>query len=382
MMQHILIWSASLAGGMLAWTWLGYPIVMSWLARARRAPAAAPLPDVAPMVVAILATRDAVGAVIARADDFLRADYPADRLRVVVGMDVSASEELERVRAHIRDPRIVVVAGDAPSGKAGGLNAAVRAAEGADVLVFSDSQQRFAPNAIRRLVERLHADPAIAAVGGALQLPGDAPGARRSPVEWYWAAERVLRAAEARWHSTIGVSGSIYAMWARHWMPMPAHLILDDVWAPMRLVLAGHRVGYALDAHATDARSTTASQEKTRKVRTLTGNFQLMAWLPGLLTPWRNPVWLQFVSHKLLRLATPWLLAVLAISAAALVVRALSPIMLQTLGAVVAAAVAVTLLQPRLRRVATSAVQWGWSLQTAVVQATVNGLRGRWDVWR
>ena len=37
--------------------------------------------------------------------------------------------------------------------------------------------------------------------------------------------------------------------------------------------------------------------------------------MPAALLPWRNPVWLQFVSHKLLRLSAPWgLLALLTTS--------------------------------------------------------------------
>ena len=46
------------------------------------------------------------------------------------------------------------------------------------------------------------------------------------------------------------------------------------------------------------------------------GNFQLAVRLPRALLPWRNPVWWQFISHKLLRLVVPWaLLAMLILSA-------------------------------------------------------------------
>jgi hypothetical protein len=30
--------------------------------------------------------------------------------------------------------------------------------------------------------------------------------------------------------------------------------------------------------------------------------------MPSLLLPWKNPAWFQFISHKVLRLVTPWLL--------------------------------------------------------------------------
>ena len=375
------LWVASVAFGVLVWTWVLYPLVI-WLAsRIVHLPARIE-PSVLPHVTAIVATRDDASTIAARVEDFLRADYPADRLSVVVGLDSTGATRLDEIRAACGAANVVVVAGETSGGKAAGLNAAVQAASG-DVLVFSDVQQRFAPDAIRVLVARLHSDARMGAVGGALQLPGDrADAAGRSPVEWYWFLERLLRAAEARVHSAVGVSGSIYAMRRREWQPMPDQLILDDLWLPMRLVLANRRVGYEPDAKAWDARSTTAAQEKVRKVRTLTGNFQLMAWLPGLLIPIRNPIWLQFISHKVSRLLTPWLVIAMVIGGIGAGWRLLSPTVVYTLLTIVAAAVTAILIAPRTRGVAVRAMVWSWSLQTAVVQATVNGLRGRWDVWR
>lgn len=52
-----------------------------------------------------------------------------------------------------------------------------------------------------------------------------------------------------------------------------------------------------------------------RKVRTVSGNFQLAAMLPQALLPWRNPIWVQFISHKILHVIIPSiLLAVLCAS--------------------------------------------------------------------
>jgi len=171
-------------------------------------------------------------------------------------------------------------------------------------------------------------------------------------------------------------------MWRREWLPMPDHLILDDVWLPMRLVLKGRRVAYELEAHAWDARSTTAAQEKVRKVRTLTGNFQLMAWLPALLVPVRNPIWVQFMSHKVLRLLTPWLIIALGIGSAGVLWSRVSDTVSPTILTILGVGLTAVLLTPASRVAAVRALSWGWSLQVAVVEATVNGLRGRWNVWR
>ena len=369
------------AAGLLGWTWFGYPLVI-WLFSRLRSEEQVASVHALPTVSAVLATRDDVGLIAARVADFLKADYPEKSLEVVVGVDGATAASLSAIRAACDLPRVTIVAADAGGGKVAGLNAAVRAATG-DVLVFSDVQQRFAPDAIRRLVTRLVSDARLAVVGGALQLPGDLPDAAgRSPVEWYWAMERQLRAAEARLHSSVGVSGSIYVTRRADWQPMPSQLILDDVWLPMRLVMGGGRVGYDLAAKAWDARSTTSTVEKVRKVRTLTGNFQLMAWLPGVLVPFRNPIWLQFVSHKLLRLLTPWLLMLLAVGMSGVLLERIgSTAMLRLLGAAGLVA-GLVLIWPTARGKALRLTGWVWSLQVALVAATMNGLRGRWDVWR
>ena len=55
-------------------------------------------------------------------------------------------------------PRVTVLDGDAAGGKAASVNAGVRAATG-EVLVFTDTQQRFEPEAIDALVASLQSHP-------------------------------------------------------------------------------------------------------------------------------------------------------------------------------------------------------------------------------
>ena len=40
----------------------------------------------------------------------------------------------------------------------------------------------------------------------------------------------------------------------------------------------------------------------------------LLARMPKLLSPWHNPVWLQFVSHKVARLLFPYFLVLLFVA--------------------------------------------------------------------
>jgi hypothetical protein len=90
----------------------------------------------------------------------------------------------------------------------------------------------------------------------------------------------------------------------------------------MRARLRGRRVVFEPAAKAFDT-AAESKREFQRKVRTLSGNFQLLMLLPGILSPLRNPSWFDFVSHKLCRLFVPYAL-VAAFVASAMLPRPLS----------------------------------------------------------
>jgi hypothetical protein len=192
--------------------------------------------------------------------------------------------------------------------------------------------------------------------------------------------EKWLRANEARIHSSVGVTGAVYATRRALWPVIPDGTLLDDVYVPMSLVLRGHRVGFTYAARATDVRAFDAASEGGRKTRTLTGVLQLRHVLPDILSPLRNPIWAQFVAHKLLRLATPLLLAVGTSSAfvlgVMLFVRATPRVQL-----IVLVSLIVPLLLPPVRRLVLGLARWMFAMQAATTRATMNGVRQRWQVW-
>lgn len=301
----------------IAYVYVGYPALLGvWAALKRRthpAPAGDSTDDVAdgrlPGVSVIVAARNEAARLPARIDNLLASDYPAERLQIVVASDGSTDGTADALAAYGRAVDVVMLP---PSGKAAALNAAVARARH-PILVFADARQRFAPDAIRRLVSHF-SDPRLGAVSGELVLDSEASSTMRPDstvgegVGAYWKYEKWLRRREALVGSTLGVTGAIYAMRRWLWQPLPHDTLLDDVLAPMRLVLRGYTVSVDPSARAFDAASRDASSELRRKVRTLAGNFQLLAQEPRLILPAVNPVWLQFVSHKIGRLLVPYAL--------------------------------------------------------------------------
>lgn len=354
------------SGLLLLAVWVVYPAVIAWLARGRRA--RTPAGMYLPAVSVVIATRENAEVVRARVRGCLDTDYPLDRLDIVVAHDGAAGVTFD-------EPAARAVAGDAPGGKAAALNAGVRAATG-EVLVFADAHQSFRRDTIPRLVAALE-DPTFGAVSGRLELPSS----RGTLAAAYWSMERRLRCDEAAVHSAVGATGAVWAMRRDLWAPLPSGLLLDDLYTPMRIVLGGRRVGYVPEALAIETRQPTPGQEYGRKVRTLTGVMQLCAWLPAVLWPQRNPIWAQFVFHKLLRMLTPYCLALIVLWA---VVRGLPllggavPYFLAGMGVILLWLTRTrTRVGTRIRRFAVE----GTLLQAAVIVAGVNGFRRNWQVW-
>ena len=135
--------------------------------------------------------------------------------------------------------------------------------------MFADARQRFARNALDALASNF-ADPAVGAVTGELVLDCEAGSAAADSevaegVGLYWKYEKWLRRQESRVWSTLGATGAIYAIRRALWRPLPPETLLDDVLAPMRIVLNGKRVVFDDQARAFDRVSATGADESRRK---------------------------------------------------------------------------------------------------------------------
>jgi cellulose synthase/poly-beta-1,6-N-acetylglucosamine synthase-like glycosyltransferase len=267
----------------------------------------------------VVAARNEAARLPARVANFLELSYDGPREIIVVsdGSTDHTAEALRPLAGHVR--LIEVRAG----GKPLALNAGVAAATG-DIVVFADARQRFDRDALRELVANF-ADPEVGGATGELVLDCEGPDGTSSSigdgVGAYWKYEKWLRRHEGLVWSTLGATGAIYALRRDLWRPLPAETLLDDVLAPMRTVLAGHRIVFDDCARAFDSAAADAAGEARRKRRTLAGNYQILALEPRLLVPFVNPVWLQYVSHKLGRLIVPWALLAVFVASASLAGR-------------------------------------------------------------
>jgi cellulose synthase/poly-beta-1,6-N-acetylglucosamine synthase-like glycosyltransferase len=285
--------------GILGYTHLGYPALIALLARL--SPARVKVdPDYEPMVSVCIPAHDAAAHLQEKLTSIVRQSYAADKIEILVYSDGSTDGTEDIVRAFARqDPRVRLLRGEVCRGKPTALNRMRDVARG-EVLVLTDARQPLDPDAVRALVEGL-SDPEVACVSGNLLLDGGAGSG------FYWRYENWIRKNEARFRSMVGVTGPLTALRKQDLHPVPEDIILDDVWVPMRLRLDGRRVLLREDAVVRD-RAFGDDREFQRKVRTLAGNYQVFARMPALLNPLANPSWLETVSHKVMRLISPFAL--------------------------------------------------------------------------
>ena len=267
------------------------------------------LGDSLPHVSLVICAYNEESVIEQKLNNSLALDYPRDRLDIHVASDGSTDRTnsiVERFAA-----RGVVLDSFGRTGKTGMQNQMARRARG-EILVFSDANAEYRPDAIRKLV-RNFADPAIGAVCGQLNYITEGKGAGASE-DLYWRYEKFMKQRESDISSIIGANGSIYAVRKSDYVELDPGTISDLV-EPLAIVRAGKRVVYEPEAVSTEEGSVSYGTEFRRKVRILTRSIGGLLSMSALFNPLRYGVFsLQIILHKLMRFLTPVFLICGAVS--------------------------------------------------------------------
>jgi len=331
-----------------------------------------------PFVSIVMVVRNEERTLPRKLSNLAALDYPPERLEFVVVSDGSSDRTTEILSEAAKDGRFHILVSPEPKGKACRLNEALALAKG-EIAVFMDARQKIEPDAVRLLLENF-ADPTVGCVSGELMLGDAASGEAEKRMGIYWRMEKKIRALESASDSVVGATGALYAARRSLLVPIPVETILDDVLFPLHVSRQGARVVFDGRARAWDDPDLGAEKEFRRKVRTLTGNYQLLQIAPWVLSG-ANPLRFRFVSHKLFRLAVPFALTALLVTSAAVPER-----LYRAAFALQSAFYGLGLFalsnQPRgpLTRLANAALAL-IVLNTAAVVAFANFVTGRKEAW-
>ena len=306
-------WAFWLAASVVGYSYLGYPLWL-WL-RSRWSPRPVRRSSDEPSVSVVMVARNEEAVLARKLGNLLTLDYPPEKLDVVVVSDGSSDGTAAILSEFARNPRVRAVVKAVSQGKAAGLNDAIPVARG-EVLLFTDARQEIEPAALRFLIENF-ADAEVGAASGELMLGEPGSGETGKGMGLYWRIEKKIRELESASGSVAGATGAIYCARRSLLDPLPEGTILDDVLLPMQVVRKGARVIFDSRARAWDVPDLGGSREFSRKVRTLSGNYQLLQLAPWLLSS-ENGIRFEFVSHKLSRLVVPFALLALLVASLSL----------------------------------------------------------------
>ncbi|MEY4754706.1 MAG: hypothetical protein RJA44_2381 [Pseudomonadota bacterium] len=237
-----------------------------------------------------------------RIENILALDYPPERLRAYIGSDGSRDRTAE-LMARFEDARIQAFPFVQNRGKASVLNDLVSRTSEA-LLVFSDANTFFQPDALKKLVACFQ-DERVGGATGELRLMGSGGDNQDS---LYWRIEQFLKFFESRIGGLLGANGAIYAIRRELWKPLAPDTICDDFCVAMNVAAAGRRVIYEPRAWAEEDTPERIGEEYRRRVRIGIGNFQALLRHPEYLLRTSPATAFAYVSHKVLRWIAPHLL--------------------------------------------------------------------------
>jgi cellulose synthase/poly-beta-1,6-N-acetylglucosamine synthase-like glycosyltransferase len=303
---------------LLFYTWCAYPLLVLGPARRRRQPQAVTgemPPGETPALMVILSAFNEAGVIAARIRNLRDVEYPAGQLTVLIGTDgcTDATARIAR-EAAAPAPHIRIIEREVNRGKVAMLRdlvaqAATLRGDTPSLLVFTDANTAFRPDALRRLA-RHFSDPRIGGVCGRLVFKGAGSGEERA----YWNLETMLKEQESALDSCLGANGAIYAIRPEcFWKDIPVNTIVDDFVIGMKVREAGFRMLYdplaVAEEDIPDIRD-----EWCRRIRIGSGDYQAARLCKACLHPRFGVFAWCFWSHKILRWFTPHLLLLMLAS--------------------------------------------------------------------
>lgn len=306
---QILAWSSMVV---LIYVYIGYPLLLFCLQYL--VPGRVITKDSAarPYVTLMISCYNEEDVIEGKLKNSLAIEYPKDRLEIIVVSDAS-SDRTDEIIASFADEGVRLVRQVERLGKTSGLNLGMASAQG-EIIVFSDANAMYEPDAILRLVENF-ADECVGYVVGCARYQDTVATAAGKSEGEYWRYEIALKTMESKLHSVVGGDGAIYAIRRELYDDLGITDINDFV-NPLQIIAKGFRGVFAPQAICWEEASGAFSKEFERKVRIVNRAFSGLFRVKEVLNPFRTGFFaLEVISHKLLRWISPlFLLTFLAAS--------------------------------------------------------------------
>jgi cellulose synthase/poly-beta-1,6-N-acetylglucosamine synthase-like glycosyltransferase len=239
-------------------------------------------------------------------ENCLALDYPKELLQVMVCSDAS-SDRTAAMAAEYAGRGVTVIDYRERTGKTGVLNKSIPLAKG-EIVILTDANTMFKSDAIKSLVS-LYTSEKVGAVLGRVDLFNPENARELKNEIRYRDFEATLKHHEGLFGAALGAFGGLYSIRKSLYVPLPPNAYSnDDFLTPLRIIQRGYKVLFDRQAISTEETGQTVAEEFGRRIRIGAGNFQSFFLLLPMLNPLLGMPFVLYVSHKVLRWFSPFLL--------------------------------------------------------------------------
>ncbi len=258
-----------------------------------------------PPITVVLSAYNEEKHIVARIENLLTLDYPADQLKIFIGCDGCSDNTVSLIQG-IHDSRMRLFDFTENRGKTNVLNDLLEQVE-TPLTVFTDANTYFQKDALIKLARHFENEE-VGAVCGELSFTPTSDGSNQDGL--YWKLEKLLKFNESRLGALLGANGAIYCIRTDLYQALEPDCIIDDFMVVMHISLKGLVVKYDSEAIAFEDEAPSAQDEYKRRVRIGAGNYQVFFRNLDALSLHRPMLFFCYVSHKVLRWFAPHLLLI------------------------------------------------------------------------
>lgn len=292
----------------IVYVYAGYPLGL-WLLSRLKSPRPPSVVAEWPYTSLIIAAYNEESDIREKLVNSLSLNYPREKLEIMVVSDGS-TDQTDPIVEGFAPQGVQLIRLEGRQGKTAAQNAAASRATG-DILVFSDANALYEPDAIQQLVRHFERNDIGCVEGQRVDFTAE-PSASAEHELTYRDWESLLKSWESRVLSCTGATGPIYAIRRSLYVPLDPAMI-SDFMEPM-LVMCRHGKRHVFEPGAVSCEVVLPkmSDEFRRKVRIMTRCLNSLKQAPEVLNPFRCGWFaIQVISHRMLR----WLVPVFALGA-------------------------------------------------------------------
>lgn len=293
---------------LIFYTYFGYPLFLSFLTLFSKKQI--DKSEIFPFVSLVIAAYNEEKVITKKIENSLSLDYPKDKLEIIVASDCS-TDKTHQIVKDFADRGVKLYISKKRAGKTACRNEMIGQTRG-EIVIFSDATGIYKKDVIKKLVRNFN-DRRVGCVGGILRYINPKNSMVGAGEGLYWNYEVSIRKKESMLGNLMAVSGSIYAMRKKLYISPPKELA-DDLISPLMTKKQGYYCVYEPEAICMEETTTGTQDELSKRARIALRNIMGLHYMKTLFNPFKYGIFsFKLFSHKILRLAVPVLLILIAI---------------------------------------------------------------------